>query len=68
MATTNKSVRYVVDALMADLTSRHHHLRAVSEKEAERRMRTRYPEAAVILVHQERSWRQGFSLPGGPVV
>ena len=68
MATKNKSVRYIADALMADLTSRHHHLRAASENEAERRMRTRYPEAAVILVHEERSWRRGLSLPGGPLV
>jgi hypothetical protein len=46
--------RYVADALMADLSSFHHHVRAASEDEAERRMRARYPKAAAILVRQER--------------
>jgi hypothetical protein len=68
MEAKNKSVRYVADALMADLTSRHHHLRATSENEAERRMRARYPEAAAILVHEERPRRQELSRPGEPLV
>jgi hypothetical protein len=49
---------YVADALGADLTNRHHHLRAASEAEVERRMRKRYPGAAAILVLLEESWRQ----------
>jgi hypothetical protein len=49
---------YVADALGADLTNRHHHIRAVSEEEVERRMRKRYPKAAAILVLLEESWRQ----------
>jgi hypothetical protein len=49
---------YAADALGADLTNRHHHIRAASEEEVERRMRGRYPEAAVILVYPEESWRQ----------
>ena len=49
---------YVADALGADLTNRHHHLRATSEEEVERRMRKRYPKAAAILVLLEKSWRQ----------
>ena len=49
---------YAADALGADLTNRHHHIRAASEKEAERRMRKRYPGAVAILVHLEESWRQ----------
>jgi hypothetical protein len=44
----------VADALMADLSSFHHHVGAASEGEAERRMRARYPKAAAILVRQER--------------
>ncbi len=48
---------YVADALGADLTNRHHHIRAASEEEVERRMRKRYPKAA-ILVFLEESWRQ----------
>ena len=42
--------RYVADALMADLSSFHHHVRAASEGEAERRMRARYPTAARIFL------------------
>ena len=49
---------YVADALGADLINRHHHLRAASEEEVERRMRKRYPKAATILVLLEESWRQ----------
>ncbi|HEV2743396.1 MAG TPA: hypothetical protein VGV91_09590 [Rubrobacter sp.] len=49
---------YVADALGADLTNRHHHIRAASEAEVERRMRKRYPKAAAILVLLEESWRQ----------
>ncbi len=52
---------YVADALGADLTNRHHHLRAASEEEAERRMRKRYPGAGAILVLLEDSWRQSLS-------
>ncbi len=49
---------YVADALVADLTDRHHHIRATSEEEVERRMRERYPEAVAILVRRKRSRRQ----------
>ena len=54
---------YTADALTADLTNHHHHLRAPSEEEAERRMRKRYPEAVAVHVRLERSWRQ---VPSGP--
>jgi hypothetical protein len=50
--------RYVVDALMADLTNRHHHVRAASEEEAERRTRRRYPEAVAVLAYREDSLRR----------
>ncbi len=50
---------YTADALEADLANRHHHLRAASEEEAERRMRKRYPGAVAILVLLEESLRQG---------
>jgi hypothetical protein len=33
---------YAGDSLMADLTIRHHHARAASEEEVERKMRERY--------------------------
>ena len=49
---------YTADALEADLTDRHHHLRAASEEDVERRMRKRYPGAVAILVYLEESWRQ----------
>ena len=49
---------YAADALQADLTNYHHHLRAASEEEVERRMRKRYPGAVVILTRLEESWRQ----------
>ena len=52
---------YDADALGADLTNRHHHIRAASEEEVERRMRNRYPKAAAILVLLGGAWRQ--SLP-----
>ena len=54
---------YCADALMADLTNRHHHLRAASEEEVERRMRGRYPEAVALLVRLEESWRQVGAAP-----
>ena len=59
---------YAADALGADLTNRHHHIRAASEEEAERRMRKRYPGAVAILVHLEESWRQDPAsiAPDGP--
>jgi hypothetical protein len=49
---------YTADALLADLTNRHHHLRAASEEEAERRMRLRYPQAVAVLALLEESRRQ----------
>ena len=49
---------YAADALGTDLINRHHHLRAASEEEVERRMRKRYPGAAAVLVYPEESWRQ----------
>ena len=52
---------YTADALRSDLTNRHHHLRAASEEEVERRMRKRYPGAVAILVLLEDSWRQSLS-------
>lgn len=58
---------FTADALQANLTNRHHHLRVASAQEAERRMRKRYPEAVAILVRPEESLRQGlsrFSRPG----
>ncbi len=54
----NDRRRYCADALMADLTNYHHHLRAASEEEVERRMRECYPEAVALLVRLEESWRQ----------
>ena len=60
---------YITDALQADLSSHHHHLRAASETEAEDRMRKRYPEAVAVLVRLEESWRQELSptTRSGPV-
>ena len=61
---------YTADALRSDLTNQHHHLRATSEEEVERRMRKRYPGAVAILVFLEESWRQrsaAFIAPDGPV-
>lgn len=52
---------YTADALTADLTNHHHHLRAASEAEAERKMHKRYPQAVAILVRLEESWRQSLS-------
>jgi hypothetical protein len=49
---------YTADALETDFTNHHHHLRAVSEEEVERRVRKRYPRAVAILVLLEESWRQ----------
>jgi hypothetical protein len=46
-------VWYEADALMADLTGYYHRLRGTSEEEIERRMRKRYPRAAVILVRRK---------------
>jgi len=56
----NDRVWYAADALMADLTNHHHHLRAASE-EVERRMRERYPEVVARLVRRHSSWRQVLS-------
>jgi hypothetical protein len=50
-------------AVMADMTN-HHHLRAVSEEEVERRMLKRYPKAAALLVRLEEPWRQVLSSTG----
>jgi hypothetical protein len=60
---------YAADALRSDLTNRHHHIRAASEEEAERRMRKRYPGAVAVLVYPEESWRQRSVVvaPDGPV-
>ena len=55
---------YAADALMADLSNHHHHLRAASEDEVERRIRGHYPEAVVILVRLEESWRQDLTRSG----
>ncbi len=52
---------YTAAALLADLTNHHHHLRAESEEEAERRIRSRYPEAVAVLARLEESWRQDTS-------
>ena len=57
-------VWYAVDALMADLTIRHHHARAASEEVVERKMRERYPGAVAVLGRQEESWRQGLTRSG----
>jgi hypothetical protein len=59
---------YAADALGPDLTNRHHHLRATSEEEVERRMRKRYPGAVAVLVYTEESWRQRSAAvaPDGP--
>jgi len=46
---------------MADLTIRHHRVRAASEEEVERKMRERNPEALAIMGRQEESWGQGLS-------
>ena len=54
----NDRYQYVADALMADLTSRHHHIRGASEMEVERRIRQRYPNASAVLVRQETTLRQ----------
>ena len=60
---------YAVDALGLDLINHHHHLRATSGEEVERRMRKRYPKAMAILVLLEESWRQNPAsiAPDGPV-
>jgi hypothetical protein len=59
----NYRIWYAADALMADLTVRHHHVRAAAERQVEKRMRRRYPEAVAILVRREMSWRQVLSHP-----
>jgi hypothetical protein len=46
---------YTADALLADMTDQHHHLRAASQEEAERRMRRRYPQAVAVLALLEES-------------
>ena len=60
---------YAADALGADLTNRHIHLRAASEEEVQRGMRECYPEAVAVLVYPEESWRQrsAAAAPDGPV-
>ncbi|HEX2183209.1 MAG TPA: hypothetical protein VHH10_13075 [Rubrobacteraceae bacterium] len=60
----NHRVWYAADALMADLAVRHHHVRAASEEQLEKRMRRCYPGAVAILVRREESWRQVLSRPG----
>jgi hypothetical protein len=55
---------YTAEALQADLTIHHHHLRTASAEEAERRMRKHYPEAVAVLVGLEESWRQDLSRSG----
>ena len=55
---------YTADALMADSTNHHYHLRAASEEEVERRMLKRYPKAVAVLVRLEESWRQALSSRG----
>ncbi len=59
----NYRIWYAADALMADLTVRHHHVRAVAEEQVEERMRRRYPDALAILVRREESWRQALAHP-----
>ena len=44
---------YDADALGADLTNHNHHLWAASEGEVERRMRKRYPKAAILVLLEE---------------
>ena len=56
----NVSFQYVADALMPDLTNRHHHIRGASEKEVEWRIRQRYPNASAVLVRQETTSRQAL--------
>lgn len=51
---------YTADALLTDLTSHDHRLRAASEEEAERRMRRLYPRAAVVMARHDSSRRQDF--------
>jgi hypothetical protein len=51
---------YTADALLADLTNQHHHLRAASEEEAERRMHRLYPRAVVVLARHASSRQQDF--------
>jgi uncharacterized protein (DUF1697 family) len=62
----NRRHWYTADALMADLTNHHHHLRAASEAEVERRMLKRYPKAVAVLVRLEESWRQVVLGGSGP--
>jgi len=59
--TMNDTGWYAADALMEDLRNHHHHLRAASEAEVERRMRDRYPEAVAILIRPKRSGRRVLS-------
>ena len=56
----NDRYQYVADALMADLTNRHHHIRGASEKEVERRIRQRYPNASAELVRKVTTSRQSL--------
>jgi hypothetical protein len=56
----NDRYQYVADALMADVTNRHHHIRGASEKEVERRIRQRYPNASAVLVRQVTTSRQSL--------
>jgi hypothetical protein len=56
----NHRCQYVADVLMDDLTNRHHHIRGASEKEVERRIRQRYPNASAVLVRQVTTSRQSL--------
>ncbi len=53
--TAVKEVRtwYEAEALMADGSGHHHLMLASSEEEVKRRITSHYPEAAVILVHEQ---------------
>ena len=53
--TTVKQARtwYEADALMANGPGHHHPMLASSEEEVKRRMTSHYPDAAVVLVHEQ---------------
>jgi hypothetical protein len=60
----NHVVWYVAEALMADLWTRHHHLRAASEGEVERKVRRRYPGGGGYLGAPGRVVAAGIFSPG----